>query len=245
MDGTLDGGGPSLLLSGQEEETSTNDCQHGQVQNQLHRVRSFIDEMRISLRAADRNGRGYSGELKGSPESRHVDPPSEAKPLELPLQSLKAARDLFSIGAGIEGGDSEETLAHFSKAAPGRYDNVRFVEDFVERLPAIGARRGLDPNVRSVDAPIKIQARGFRPLAQHLGVPHVMLNKTFDLLFASRTVKRLGRPLHRVTDAVELGGGAPKPERMQAGESAVPSGSHEGFWDHRKGATQSREAAVF
>ena len=42
-------------------------------------------------------------------------------------------------------------------------DNVRFVEDFVERLPAIGARRGLDPNVRSVDAPIKIQARGFSP----------------------------------------------------------------------------------
>ena len=82
----------------------------------------------------------------------------------------------------------------------------------------------------------------FNPSNNDLGVPHVIVDGLHGLPPSLVGVDRLGRLLHGVGHAVELGGGAAQPELVEAVALARAGGARDLFRHHCEAAADAGEA---
>src|SRR3984893_2266676 len=94
----------------------------------------------------------------------------------------QTAPDFLGIGATVEGGNPEITLALRAKSASRRDDNIQFVQHAIEHLPARYTLRRCRPDVGRVGATKDLQTGRGSSFAQNLRVAHVVIDQRLRLL---------------------------------------------------------------
>ncbi|MFM1945043.1 MAG: hypothetical protein RI897_4025 [Verrucomicrobiota bacterium] len=120
-----------------------------------------------------------------------------------------------------------------------------FIEDVVEGLPAGDALGEFDPDIGGIDATVDTEAGGGEAFAEDGGITEVELDEFFDLGLPFGGVEGFGGALDDIADAVEFGGHAPCPERVEGSAGAIGFIGHEIFRDNCEGAAGSGESAIF
>src|SRR5262245_42343380 len=115
-----------------------------------------------------------------------------------------------------EGRQPKITLSARAESRPWRPNDVRLIQQLVEELPGVETARGLRPEVGRVTAAVHREPDAREAVADDAGVVHVEVDGLSNLLLPVGRVDRGRRLLDHVRHAVELGGLAPEPQRMDA-----------------------------
>lgn len=152
---------------------------------------------------------------------------------------------LQHILAAVEGRNAEKALAMRAKTGAGGDDEMRLMQQFVEKLPAPHALRRLHPHVRSVLSAPYLQLHLPTGIAEQFCIAQIVVDESPRLLLPFRREESGCSALHDVARAIELGGMAAAPE---FGDRHVVAGRvfpHELVGDDDVAATHAGESALF
>ena len=151
-----------------------------------------------------------------------------------------AGNGFHDVLARIERGDADVALTALAESGSGRRDNVRFVEELVEEVPAVAL--DVHPEVGGVGAADHVVAELEKCFLDDLGVFEVEVDDGLGLSLAFGRMDCFRAALSDVAAAVELGGLAARPEGTHLDSLAVSRVSHEFLGNDRVAATDAGEA---
>ena len=103
-----------------------------------------------------------------------------------------------------EGGEADIALATGTETDARGADDIGAIEQFLEELPAAGTFRCAHPNVWSVLTAVALEAKVSENREHPPGILHVITDGLLYLLFAFRTVDRLGSTLADIAGTIEF-----------------------------------------
>ena len=159
--------------------------------------------------------------------------------MEFCFDAFHGAQRILAVA---ESREAEVALAAGTEACAWRADDIDFCEQLVEEVPRRHIIRGLEPDVRSIDAAIGFDAGRLKSFADDAGIFHVVADELFDLLLALRRIDSSSAALDDVGRAIELRRMAAVPELVELNKRAVSSAALDRLGDDRIAAARAGEA---
>ena len=149
---------------------------------------------------------------------------------------------LYAVVFVAEGCETYISFACRTESHSRCADHMSFVKHLFEELPTAHSVGSLHPQVWSVLSAIYLKAEFCQSAVHQLGIVHVVVDGSLDLLFAFGRIDSFGCPLADIACAVELGALPTIPQMVELYSIAFECGGCEFFWNDGIAASYSRES---